>query len=129
MRRAVRIAAATTAILFGLACLVMAVRIFARTGPPAGMKAVVYLWVLPLAVPLPVSFGMNLLRQVVAWRVFAAGWLAAWGTLYLTGLLWVLPDYRFELLPFLAVASPGVACLIGGLLLLWGSGGANPSEK
>jgi hypothetical protein len=60
MPRAARIAAATAAILFGAACLVMAVRIFARTGPPVGMKAVAYLLILPLVIPLPLSLGVNL---------------------------------------------------------------------
>ena len=110
---------AYVSILFGVACLVLAVRVFARAGMPAGMKAVAYLWILPLVIALPVSFGLNLMRRAVPWRRFAAWWLTGWGTLYLAGLLWVLPDYRFELLAFLAVASPRLVSLLGGSFLLW----------
>jgi len=126
MRRTARAVVAYVAILFGVACLVLAVRIFARAGMPAGMKAVAYLWILPLVIALPVSFGVNLMRRAVSWRRFAAWWLLGWGSLYLAGLLWVLPDYRFEPLAFLAVASPGLASLLGGSILFWRGRRADP---
>ena len=128
MPRAARDVVAYVAILFGVACLVLAVRIFARAGMPAGMKAVAYLWILPLLIALPVSFGLNLMWRAVPWRRFAGWWLIGWGTLYLAGLLRVLPEYRFELLAFLAVASPGLASLLGGSFLLWRGRRADPGE-
>lgn len=109
------------AVLFGAACLVMEERIFARTGPPSGMKAVAYLLILPLTIPLPLSLGVNLLWHVVSWRRFAGGWLVVWGSINLACLLGVSPGYRFELLPYLALASPGVAFVAAGLFLVWKS--------
>src|SRR5262245_46495478 len=114
MRRTLRVTAGIVAMLFGTACLVMAVRIFLRTGPPEGAKAAAYLWLLPLVIPLPMSLGVNLLWGVVKWRVFTGWWLVAVGLLYLGGIFWILPDYQVTLPSLLLVTSPAAVLLLAG---------------
>jgi hypothetical protein len=118
VRRAFRLTAGCVAVLFGIACLSLTARVFVRVGLPEGVKAVVYLWILTLAVPLPVSFGVNLVGGLVPWRLFAGWWLIACGVVYLMGILWIMPDYRVDLASLVAVVAPGLALLSGGSLLL-----------
>jgi hypothetical protein len=110
--------AGSVAVLFGIACLLLAVRIFVRVGLPEGIKAVAYLWVLTLVVPLPMSFGVNLLWRLVAWRLFAGCWLIGCAALYLVGILCIAPHYRVDLTSVVVVAAPFLALHSGGLFLL-----------
>lgn len=69
------------------------------------MKALIYFWLLPLVIPLPVSLGVNLLWKAVSWRLFASWWLIVWATLYLAAILWILFNLYMRLLCFLSSLS------------------------
>jgi hypothetical protein len=71
-----------------------------------------------MAVPLPVSLGLNLAWGLAPWRLFAGWWLIACSVLYLVGIVWVAPNYRVELASLVLVGAPFLALLSAGSLLL-----------
>jgi len=88
--------------------------------PPTGFKGAAYVWALALTGLLPISLGLNLLRQLLPWRRFAGGWLLALAGIYLAGFALAAPElHHYQLdqlpvclgLPLLALASVGVLLL------------------
>jgi hypothetical protein len=84
-------------VFVGVAASIFFLRVFLRVGFPRlqeGGKGVVYLWMLTLTIPLPITAGVALLLGIRSWRRFFGWWLLAAGMLALPSLLWFLPPYQ-----------------------------------
>lgn len=117
-----RTAAGVFLLLCGVAALLFFLRVFLRVGLPQAnesAKGVVYIWVLTISIPLPLTTAVALFWGIRSWRPFVGWWLLAAGVLALASLLWFLPDYQGWPLSFVVCSAicvvPPILC---GLFLL-----------
>jgi hypothetical protein len=90
-------AAGVFLVLVGVTASVFFLRLFLRVGfpqPADGAKGALYLWILTISIPLPVTAGIGLISGLQSWRLFLGCWLLAAGILALPSLLWFLPPYQ-----------------------------------